>query len=474
MVLLLPTTTTAVLLQLLLVSSTAMVAVITASPVSSPPLSDTMAPLLTLATGSNSSVVPDSYLVVFKEGGVRAHDFSALAQGFQKSHTASSSSSQFTFGGQGSSSIWSDIASGIKHVYDIGSFQGIAGHFQPDALREIRSHPAVAYIEHDSVGRLTEIKTQDHAPWGLSRISRRSSLSKRQGPETGAPTFDYAHDPRGGYNVTVFVIDTGINLQHKEFEGRAEWGITTVAGGNEYDDHGHGTHCAGTVGSRAFGVSKSVHLVAVKVIGEDGHGTASEFIAGVDYVVKKHAALRAERGINHRGSVMSISLAYERTRAMDTVVRSAIEAGIHVAVAAGNENSNHCKIQSPRVEGTFTVGASTVEDERASFSNYGPCVDIFAPGRTVLSTWIGNDTVTELGSGTSMATPHIAGLLAYYLGLQPSSSLGFYSGILTPKELKSLVLSKGTRDALSNMPSDTVNLLAYNGAEENNGYFHVW
>ncbi|KAF9901050.1 serine protease [Linnemannia zychae] len=450
-----------------------MVGITTASPVGSSPPSEPLAPLLPLAVGSSSKVVPDSYLVVLKEGGVRASDFLAHSRRSHNSHSPSSPS-QFRFGGQGSSSIWNDIASGTKHVYDMGSFQGIAGRFQPDALREIRSHPAVAYVEHDSVGHLAEIRFQEDAPWGLSRISRRSSLPKREGSETGAPNFDYGHDPRGGYNVTVFVVDTGINIQHKEFEGRAEWGITTVASGNEYDDHGHGTHCAGTVGSRAFGVSKSVHLVAVKVIGDDGNGHTSDFIAGVDYVMRRHAELKAERGINHRGSVMSISLGYERTRAMDTVVRNAIEAGIHVAVAAGNSDSNHCKIQSPRAEGMVTVGASTVEDERAYFSNYGPCVDIFAPGLTVLSTWIGNDTATELGSGTSMATPHIAGLLAYYLGLIPSSpSLGFYSGSVTPKELKSLVLSRATRGALKNVPSNTVNLLAYNGAEENNGYFHA-
>ncbi|KAG0300839.1 serine protease [Linnemannia gamsii] len=433
-----------------------------------------MAPVLPLLSVESKAVVADSYLVVFKDG-IRAHDFTALAstQGFHARESSSSPSvSQFIFGGGRLSNVWNDIASGIKHVYDIGSFQGVAGHFRPDALHVIRASPAVAYIEHDTVGRLVNIKTQHNTTWGPARISRRHSLNVRQ-KDADAAVFDYMHDPRGGLNVTVFVIDTGINLEHKEFEGRAEWGVTTVAGGNDYDDHGHGTHCAGTVGSRSFGVSKSAHLVAVKVIGEDGHGTVSEFIAGVDFVIRRHLELKRLQGTNHRGSVATISLGYERSRAMDTVVRAAIEAGIHVAVAAGNDGSDYCEIQSPRVEGTFTVGASTIEDERATWSNYGPCVDIFAPGRTVLSTWIGNDTAIEIASGTSMATPHLAGLLAYYLALQPLSASGFNSGVLTPEELKHLVLSKGTRGVLSNVPSGTVNLLIYNGASEDSKYFYT-
>ncbi|KAF9082550.1 serine protease [Mortierella sp. AD031] len=429
-----------------------------------------MAPILPLA---ESKSVPDSYLVVFKDG-FRAQDFSARIQGFQKRDM---SPSQITFGGSrsssssGSSSVWNDIAKGIKHVYDIGTFQGIAGHFRSEALDEIRRNPKVAYVERDSVGRLTEIKTQEDSPWGLARISRRRGLTKEDKDKS---KFSYAHDPRGGQNVTVFVIDTGINLGHKEFESRAEWGTTTVDGWQFDDDHGHGTHCAGTVGSRAYGVAKSVNLVAVKVIGADGHGTVSQFLRGVEYVIRRHKELIAERGSSHRGSVATVSIGYERSRTMDTVVRMAVEAGIHFTVAAGNDDANYCEIQSPRAEGTFTVGASTVEDERAYFSNYGSCVDIFAPGRTVLSTWMGSDTETYIASGTSMATPHVAGLLAYYLALQPLSTSAFNSGALTPKELKSLVLSRATRDALSNVPSDTVNLLAYNGAEEDKEYFHSW
>ncbi|KAG0274709.1 serine protease [Linnemannia exigua] len=175
-----PLTTTIVLLQLLLVSSTTIKAATTASPFNLPHLSDSLAPLLSI----NKKAVPDSYLVVFKEGGIRARDFSAPAQVLQTRRTASSSFSssssssiQVTFGARGvgraSSSVWDDIADGIKHVYDIGSFQGIAGHFQPDALHEIHKHPAVSYVEHNSMGRLAEIKTQEHAPWGIARISRR-------------------------------------------------------------------------------------------------------------------------------------------------------------------------------------------------------------------------------------------------------------------------------------------------------------
>ncbi|KAG9070544.1 serine protease [Linnemannia hyalina] len=281
-----------------------------------------MAPLLSLAV--ESKAFPDYYLVVFKDG-VRANDFSTLAaQNFPSS--GFSSSRQFTFGGW-PISVWNDIVSGVKHAYDIGTFQGIPGRFHPGALHLIRANLAVAYVECDSVGRLTNLKTQHNATWGPARLCQRSSLAVKQ-KDAGEPAFDYVHELRSGLNVTVFVIDTGINLDHKEFEGRAKWRIMTVEGGTSVMTMDMAP-IVRALWAVAPLVLRNLHLVAVKVIGENGHGSVSEFI-------RRHLELKRVQGASHRGSVAILSIGYERSRAMDTLVRAAIDARVHVAVAAGN------------------------------------------------------------------------------------------------------------------------------------------
>ncbi|KAG0030630.1 serine protease [Podila clonocystis] len=395
-----------------------------------------LAPIITAA---EADVIPDSYFVVFKNG-VRANDHSAWVHNLHKRDMSVNG-------------IWDNITSGVKHVYDMGEFQGIAGRFRPDVLDEIRKNPDVDYIERDQVVYASE--TQRNAPWGLARISHRKRLT--------LGTFNkYEFDPNGGNGVTVFVIDTGVNVDHKEFGGRASWGKTIPSGDPDQDDNGHGTHCAGTIGSAAFGVSKKAEIVAVKVLRSNGSGSMADVVAGVDFAVNSHLDLKAQRGKKYKGSVANMSLGGGKSRPLDAAVANAVASGLHFAVAAGNDNRDACDYSPAGVETAITVGASSLDDSRAYFSNHGPCVDIFGPGKDILSTWIGSKDARRTISGTSMASPHVAGLVAYYLSLLPENASAFHTGAFTPQEMKDYLIARATRDVLTDIPAKTPNLLIYN------------
>ena len=199
----------------------------------------------------------------------------------------------------------------------------------------------------------------------------------------------YAYDAEGGEGVDVYVVDTGINIAHVEFQGRAYWGKTIPQNDLDIDGNGHGTHCAGTIASRAYGVAKKANVIAVKVLGTNGSGSMSDVIAGVDYV-SKEAKAKAEQAkaefartgkTSHKGSVANMSLGGGKSRALDLAVNNAVKNGVHFAVAAGNDNKNACDYSPAGAELAVTVGASTLTDERAYFSNHGKCVDVFAPGK---------------------------------------------------------------------------------------------
>ncbi|KAF8923028.1 serine protease [Dissophora ornata] len=412
--------------------------------------SERLAPII---SSVDADIVPDSYFVVFK-GGVRANDHSAWVHDLHKRDMTANG-------------VWDNIASGVKHVYDMGSFQGIAGRFRPDVLEEIRKNPDVDYIERDQIVYASEITTQNRAPWGLARISHRKGLT--------LGTFNkYEHNPNGGEGISAFVIDTGINIEHKEFEGRAVWGATIPNGDPDSDDNGHGTHCAGTIGSRAYGVSKKVKVIAIKVLRSNGSGTMSDVVAGVDFAVESHLALKSKQGSKYKGSVANMSLGGGKSRPLDSAVTNAVASGLHFAVAAGNDNRDACDYSPAAVETAVTVGASALDDSRAYFSNNGPCVDIFGPGLNIESTWIGSDSAKRTISGTSMASPHVAGLIAYYLSLAPESSSAFHTGAMTPKDMKDLLIARGTRDILTDVKSDTPNILIYNNASEDKETFYAW
>lgn len=308
-------------------------------------------------------------------------------------------------------------------------------------------------------------EVEKNAPWGLARISHRNSLT--------FGTFNkYLYTAEGGEGVDVYVIDTGTNTDHVDFEGRAHWGKTIPANDPDVDGNGHGTHCSGTVAGKKYGVAKKANVYAVKVLRSNGSGSMSDVVKGVEFAAESHIEKveKAKKGKakGFKGSTANMSLGGGKSTILDQAVNAAVDAGIHFAVAAGNDNADSCRYSPAAAEKAVTVGASTLADERAYFSNYGKCNDIFAPGLNILSTWIGGDDKTNVISGTSMASPHIAGLLAYLLSLQPSKDSAYAVAEITPKKLKANLLGSATKNALSDVPSDTVNILAWNGAGESN------
>jgi cerevisin len=318
-------------------------------------------------------------------------------------------------------------------------------------------------VEKDSVvhtlGDTGEL--EKNAPWGLARISHRESL-------TFGDFNKYLYAADAGEGVDVYVIDTGTNTEHVDFEGRAHWGKTIPVNDADEDGNGHGTHCSGTVAGKKYGVAKKANVYAVKVLRSNGSGTMSDVVKGVEWAANSHTQKVKKGKKGFKGSAANMSLGGGKSPALDRAVNSAVAAGIHFAVAAGNDNADSCNYSPAAAENAITVGASALDDSRAYFSNYGPCNDIFAPGLSILSTWIGSKYAVNTISGTSMASPHIAGLLAYYLSLQPSSDSAYAVAEITPKKLKENIISIATEGALSDVPSDTKNVLAWNGGGSSN------
>lgn len=316
-----------------------------------------------------------------------------------------------------------------------------------------------------NVEETCDSETEKAAPWGLARISHRDTL--------GFSTFNkYLYAAEGGEGVDAYVIDTGTNTDHVDFEGRAKWGKTIPKGDADIDGNGHGTHCSGTIAGKKYGVAKKANVYAVKVLRSNGSGTMADVVAGVEWAANAHIAqvkaAKDGKRKGFKGSVANMSLGGGKTKALDDTVDAAVAAGIHFAVAAGNDNADACNYSPAAAQNAVTVGASGIDDSRAYFSNYGACTDIFAPGLSILSTWIGSKYATNTISGTSMASPHIAGLLAYYLSLQPAEDSEYSLATITPAKLKKNLLSIATEGTLTDIPSKTPNLLAWNGGGCNN------
>ncbi|KAH9897423.1 subtilisin-like protein [Xylariomycetidae sp. FL2044] len=328
----------------------------------------------------------------------------------------------------------STLTAAADHVYGVEGFKGFAGSLDAAALETLQNHPSVEFIEQDGVMSINAYTTQSGATWGISRLSHTKG------------TTGYTYDSTAGEGTCAYVIDTGIYTAHSEFEGRATW-LANYADSSNSDGNGHGTHVAGTIGSKTYGVAKKTKLYAVKVLNSSGSGTTSGVIAGMNYVTSDFPT----RGCT-KGAVANMSLGGGSSSSMNAAAKAMVNAGVFLAVAAGNDNTNAAN-SSPASEPTVcTVGATTSADARASYSNYGSVVDIFAPGTNILSTWTNGGTNTI--SGTSMATPHIAGLGAYLLALQGSK---------TPAALCSYIASTANSGVLTSIPSGTVNLLAFNG-----------
>jgi cerevisin len=286
---------------------------------------------------------------------------------------------------------------GPIHVFDY-LIQGLAFKAPDSLLDMIRSLPYIAKVEPDYIVEAS-FSSQQNAPWGLARISQRDKLS--------GSNYTYNYNPNAGQDVNVYVVDTGININHKDFEGRAVWGKTIPKDLNDEDENGHGTHCAGTVGGKTYGVAKKANLIAVRVLNGEGSGTNSDVIAGIEWAAKDSRT--------GKGKVVSMSLGGPVNTVVDDAVNSAVDKGVVVVVAAGNSYLAANLFSPARAEKAITVGASTINDERASFSNWGPKIDVFAPGKDILSAWKGSDEATNTISGTSMACPHVAGLAATFI-----------------------------------------------------------
>jgi subtilisin family serine protease len=312
-----------------------------------------------------------------------------------------------------------------NYVYD-AALNGFAAQLNAGQLNALQHNPNVDYIEQDQEASIDT--TQSSATWGLDRIDQRNL------PLSTTYTYN-----KTASNVYAYIIDTGIQTSHSDFGGRAAVSYDAL-GGNGQDCNGHGTHVAGTVGGARYGVAKAVRLRAVRVLNCSGSGTYSQIIAGVNWVRQNHAS----------PAVANMSLGGSFSSALNSAVTNMINSGVFTAVAAGNSNANACNFSPASASGTLTVAASDRTDTRASFSNYGGCVELYAPGVSVTSDWK-NSGVNTI-SGTSMASPHAAGVGALYKATY---------GNAASSTIVSWIINNATASVIKSNPSGTPNRLLY-------------
>lgn len=346
----------------------------------------------------DADAIPGRYIVVLRAGSVE-HDVTAEADNSER------------HGGK------------VHHKYS-GALHGFAATLSRDSVKELRKNPNIEYIEVDRTISVGIQASQPVSTWNLDRIDQRN-----------LPLDGYFGYTSTGTGVTAYIIDTGIRTSHTEFTGRASVGYDAVGDGqNGIDCNGHGTHVAGTVGGFNYGVAKNVSLVAVRVLNCSGSGTTSGVIAGVNWVTNNA----------RKPAVANMSLGGGASTALDSAVKASIAKGVTYAIAAGNSNANACNYSPARVSTAITVGATTNTDARASYSNYGSCLDLFAPGSSVTSAWSTSDTATNTISGTSMATPNVVGVAALYLQNNPAATPAAVAANLTANATSGVVKSPGT------------------------------
>ncbi|HEX7242441.1 MAG TPA: S8 family peptidase [Longimicrobiaceae bacterium] len=363
---------------------------------SAPDLAPVAAPASERQAGRAGEPIPDRYVVVFKEG---VRDAPGLSRQLAAAH-----------GGT------------VHHTYQ-HALKGFAATLPAAAAEALKRNPNVAYVEQDRLVGVAQVGS-----WGLDRVDQRDL------PLNGV--YNY---PTLALDVTAYVIDTGIHTSHWQFGNRASVGYDAL-GGNGQDCSGHGTHVAGTIGSSDYGVAKGVNLVAVRVLPCSGPGPSSNVIAGIDWVRYNHAT----------PAVANLSLGGGALQAMDDAIQNLVSSGVTVVVAAGNASDNACYYSPARAPAALTVGATNRYDQQASFSNYGSCVDLYAPGEGITSTWLSSGTNTI--NGTSMAAPHVAGAAAMYLQKNPSAS---------PAAVGSALLTHATTNRLSALGASSPNRLLY-------------
>jgi PKD repeat protein len=373
----------------------------------SAPTPPTSTALLVASAASNlaSEPRPGHYIVVFRDDVTNS---SVLARSLVATHNGA-----------------------LEHTYR-SAIKGFAGRLSNAAVASLRLHPDVAYVEPDGIVRA--VATQTGATWGLDRLDQRDlPLST---------TYSYA---ASGNGVNVYIIDTGIRTTHTEFGGRASSAFDAVGDGNGGTDcSGHGTHVAGTVAGATYGVAKQARLFAVRVLDCAGDGTTSGVIAGVDWVTANRVL----------PAVANMSLGGSASASLDQAVRNSIASGVTYALAAGNSSVSACNSSPARTAEAITVASTTTSDARSSFSKFGTCVDIFAPGSGITSAYNGNDGQTAVISGTSMASPHVAGAAALYLELNNSAP---------PSAVASALIANATTDKVTNAGTGSPNRLLYTG-----------
>lgn len=362
-----------------------------------------------------SNPIPGSYIVVLKEDAVRGPGARGGTPAAAVENAAVDLSARFNLN--------------VQRLYG-NALPGFSITANANSINRLLNDPRVEYVEED--GMVYTSGTQSSAPYGLDRIDQRDR------PLNGTYVYDYV-----GSAVRAYVIDSGILAGHTDFGGRVLSGYTAIADGRGSSDcNGHGTHVAGTIGGATYGVAKSVRLVPVRVFGCTGGSSNSTIIAGIDWV-------RANRVLP---AVANMSLGGGASSSIDTATNNLINSGVTVVVAAGNDNANACNYSPARVTNAITVGSTTSTDARSSFSNFGTCVNIFAPGSSIKSTWYTSTTATNTISGTSMASPHVAGAAVLVLAADNAAS---------PATVRSRIYTKATTNRLSGIGSGSPNRLLY-------------
>jgi subtilisin family serine protease len=321
---------------------------------------------------------------------------------------------------------------GVRHLTFSHGLKGFVATLSDAALAGVRNEPNVDYVEQDQVATINATENLPPGGWGLDRID-----------QVDRPLDSLYQYSSTGKGVNAFIIDTGIRASHQDFAGRVLPGYSAIADANGTNDcNGHGTHVAGTVGGTTWGVAKGVKLIPVRVLDCSGSGAYSGVIAGIDWVANSPL----------RPAVANLSLGGGASAALDAAIAGAVSKGVNVVVAAGNNNADACNYSPSRAPSAITVGATTSSDTRASYSNYGSCLDIFAPGSSILSAWNTSDVATNTISGTSMASPHVAGVVALVLEAKPTAS---------PSAVTSFLTTSASLNKLSSIGTNSPNRLVY-------------